>query len=322
MFSRPGACAICPISPPVRLRAINSRHTLGSNLDLLTTTTSPLHSPPSNPTPSGRRPRDRNSAAPHPATSTPSPKLQRPDRPHGHACQHRRSTLRVHLSNAFGTAPLVVGSAHIALRDKDSAIIPTSDHALTFNGKPSITIPIGAEWISDPVALTLAPLAELTISVYVPGDSGAASTHSLGLHTTWVKSGDATAATDLADGEKLQAWYWVSGVDVQAPADSVAIVALGDSITDGATSTPDTDSSWPSVLSPTPRSQSRYRKDRRRQSGHLWKPGPRRRSRCQRTRPLRPRRPRPARRQVPPHPRRHQRHERRRPPTRSQRSHH
>ena len=159
------------------------------------------------------------------------------------------STLRVHLSNAFGVIPLYVGSAHIALRDKDSAIVPTSDRALTFNGKPSVTIPIGAEWISDPVALTLPPLAELTISVYVPGDTGPASTHALGLHTTWVKSGDATAATDLADGDKLQSWYWVSGVDVQATAESAAIVALGDSITDGATSTPDTDSSWPSVLS-------------------------------------------------------------------------
>jgi lysophospholipase L1-like esterase len=159
------------------------------------------------------------------------------------------STLRVHLSNAFGSTPLYVGSAHVALRDKDSAIVPTSDHALTFNGKPSITIPIGAEWISDPIALNLAPLAELAISVYVPGDSGPASTHALGLHTTWIKSGDVTAAPDLADGEKLQAWFWVSGVDVQAPAESAAIVTLGDSITDGATSTPDTDSSWPSVLS-------------------------------------------------------------------------
>ena len=159
------------------------------------------------------------------------------------------SSLRVHLSNAFGAGPLYIGAAHIALRDKDSAIIPTSDHALTFNGKPSVTIPLGAEMISDPVALTLAPLGELAISVYVPGDTGPASTHSLGLHTTWVKSGDVTAAPDLSDGEKLLSWYWVSGVDVQAPVESAAIVALGDSITDGATSTPDTDSSWPSFLS-------------------------------------------------------------------------
>ena len=159
------------------------------------------------------------------------------------------SSLRVHLSNAFGATPLYVGSAHVALRDKDSAILPASDHALTFNGKPSVTIPLGAEIISDPVALDLKPLAEFAISVFIPNDSGSASTHALGLHTTWVKSGDVTSAPDLADGEKLQSWYWVSGIDVQAPEESAAIVALGDSITDGATSTPDTDSSWPSVLS-------------------------------------------------------------------------
>jgi lysophospholipase L1-like esterase len=104
--------------------------------------------------------------------------------------------------------------------------------------------------ISDPVALDLKPLAELAVSVFVPNDTGAASTHALGLHTTWVKSGDATSAPDLADGDKLQSWFWVSGIDVQAATpDSAAIVAFGDSITDGATSTPDTDASWPSDLS-------------------------------------------------------------------------
>jgi lysophospholipase L1-like esterase len=158
------------------------------------------------------------------------------------------NSVRVHLSNAFGSGPLYVGSVHIALRDKESAIVPASDHPLTFGGKSSVTIPLGAEMISDPVALDLKPLAELAVSVFVPNDSGAASTHALGLHTTWVKSGDVTSAPDLADGEKLQSWFWVSGIDVQAP-DSAAIVALGDSITDGATSTPDTDSSWPSFLS-------------------------------------------------------------------------
>jgi len=104
--------------------------------------------------------------------------------------------------------------------------------------------------ISDPVALDLKPLGELAVSVFVPDETGAASTHALGLHTTWVKSGDVTSAPDLADGDKLQSWFWVSGIDVQsATPDSAAIVAFGDSITYGATSTPDTDSSWPSALS-------------------------------------------------------------------------
>ena len=160
------------------------------------------------------------------------------------------SSVRVHLSNAFGVGPIYIGAAHIALRDKDSAIVAASDHALTFDGRASVTIPLGAEVISDPVALNVAPLAELAVSVFVPNDTGLASLHTLGLHTTWVKSGDVTAAADLADGEKLRSWYWVSGIDVQATApNAAAIVAFGDSITDGATSTPDTDGSWPSDLS-------------------------------------------------------------------------
>jgi lysophospholipase L1-like esterase len=158
--------------------------------------------------------------------------------------------LRVHLSNAYGTVPLTVGAAHIALRSKDSAIVAGSDRALTFNGKPSVTIPIGAEMLSDTVALTVPKLGELAVSVYVPGDSGSASTHALGLHTTWIsKEGDFTAAPAFEDADKTLSWYWVSGVDVQAAAPEAAtIVAFGDSITDGATSTPDTDRSWPSVL--------------------------------------------------------------------------
>jgi len=160
------------------------------------------------------------------------------------------SSVRVHLSNAFGAGPVYIGAAHIALRDKDSAIVASTDRALTFNGRSSVTIPLGAEMISDPVALTVPPLAELAVSVFVPNDTGAASVHSLGLHTTWVKAGDVTSAPDLADGEKLRSWYWVSDIDVQSSApESAAIVAFGDSITDGATSTPDTDGSWPSDLS-------------------------------------------------------------------------
>ena len=159
------------------------------------------------------------------------------------------SRLRVHLSNAFGSTPLVVGAAHIALRAKDSAIAAGSDRTLMFNGKGSVTVPPGAEMLSDPVSLDVAPLGELMVSVYVPGDTGPASVHSLGLHTTWIsKSGDLTSASEFADAVTSQSWYWLSGVDVDAPADAAAIVTFGDSITDGATSSPDTDRSWPSVL--------------------------------------------------------------------------
>ena len=156
---------------------------------------------------------------------------------------------RVQLSNAFGTAPLKIGAAHIALRDKDSAIVPASDHALMFSGGASITIPPGAEVISDPVDLDVPKLGDLVISVYVPGEVAVPTTHLTGLHTTYIsKAGDFTGAPSIADATTGQAWYFISSVDVMAPAATRLVVAFGDSITDGATSTPDTNSSWPSQL--------------------------------------------------------------------------
>lgn len=156
---------------------------------------------------------------------------------------------RIQLSNAFGTAPLKVGAAHVALRDKESAIVPASDHALTFSGKASFAIPAGAEMISDPVDLDVPKLGDILISVYIAGEVAVPTAHLTGLHTTYISNaGDFTSAPSIADAVKTQAWYWISSVDVLAPADTRLIVAYGDSITDGATSTPDTDSSWPSQL--------------------------------------------------------------------------
>jgi lysophospholipase L1-like esterase len=157
---------------------------------------------------------------------------------------------RVQLSNAFGTTPLKIGAAHVALRDKESAILAGSDHALTFSGNASFTIPPGAEVISDPVDIEVPKLGDLVLSLYIPGEGAAPTQHLTGLHTTYISkaTGDLTAAPSIADATKTQAWYWISSVDVLAPADTKLIVAFGDSITDGATSTPDTDSSWPSQL--------------------------------------------------------------------------
>jgi lysophospholipase L1-like esterase len=157
--------------------------------------------------------------------------------------------VRVQLSNAYGTAPLKLGAAHVALRAKDSAIVAGSDRALTFSGQPSFTIPPGASALSDPVDLDVPPLGELAVSIYVPETAGPPTIHTAGLHTTYVsKSGDATAQPSIEDGITTQSWYWLSSIQVLAPADAAAIVAFGDSITDGARSTPDADRSWPSRL--------------------------------------------------------------------------
>jgi len=158
-------------------------------------------------------------------------------------------SVRVELANTFGTDRLKIGSAHIALRDHDSAIVPASDRKLTFSGLTSAMIPPGASMISDPVDLSVPAVGDLVVSVYLPGDSGPPTQHATGLHTTYISSeGDFTGLPDFTPARTTNSWYFLSGVQVLAPADTGLIVAFGDSITDGATSTNDTDAAWPSVL--------------------------------------------------------------------------
>ena len=157
--------------------------------------------------------------------------------------------LRVKFANAFGAPPVEIGAAHIALRDKDSQIVAASDRPLLFNGKPGCILVPGVALVSDPVDLTFEPLAYLTVSLYFPVETGAPNAHATGLHTTYISKGDATAQPAIADPlSTTAAYYWLSSIDVLAPAKSAAIVAFGDSITDGAQSTINTDHSWPALL--------------------------------------------------------------------------
>jgi lysophospholipase L1-like esterase len=156
--------------------------------------------------------------------------------------------LRVILSNAFGSEPLAVGAAHIAIRAKESEIVAGSDRALSFNGKPGCTVGPGMVILSDPVDLNVAPVTDLAVSLYFPGETGPPTSHGTGLHTTYVKDGDVTGQAALADAVTTQSYYWLAGIDVVAPAGASLIVAFGDSITDGARSTPDTNHSWPALL--------------------------------------------------------------------------
>lgn len=159
------------------------------------------------------------------------------------------SKLRVRLSNPFGGMTVAVGSAHVALRSKESEIVAGSDHALTFGGKPGCTIGPGMVLLSDVVDMAAPRQADLAVSLYFPGETGPPSSHN-GLHTSYVsKSGDLTSATAIADAIPTQLHYFLESVDVLAPAGAALVVALGDSITEGFRSTPDTDRTWPAVLS-------------------------------------------------------------------------
>jgi lysophospholipase L1-like esterase len=159
------------------------------------------------------------------------------------------SRARVRLSNEYGAAPLAIGAAHIALRSSGSAIVPASDRALTFSGRAAVTIPPGAEMLSDPVEIGVPQSGDLAISIYAPAKTGAPTWHSTGLHTTYISEpGDFTGRPDISGAKTSQAWYWIEGVDVVAPDGTWAIVTFGDSITDGFRSTLDADHTWPDEL--------------------------------------------------------------------------
>lgn len=160
------------------------------------------------------------------------------------------SDLRVHFSNAFGTAPLRIEAADVALAESPaSARIDTAtDRALTFAGKPEVTIPAGAEYISDPVAFRAAPLANLAVSLYLKDPPARETAHPGSRATSYLVHGDQVTAADLPDAKTVEHWYFLSGVDVAAPPDAASVATLGDSITDGHASTTDGNNRWPDVL--------------------------------------------------------------------------
>ncbi len=161
--------------------------------------------------------------------------------------------VRVEFTNEFGTEPLTLGAVHIALAERSGDISLPSANALTFGGSPSVVIPAGATAISDPAALNLPAFADLAVSVFLPAQIlTTLSFHSFADQTSYSTSGNRVSAASLtATGTAptpFSSWYFLKGVDVRTPPDTAAVVAFGDSITDGAYSTLDTNSRWPDVL--------------------------------------------------------------------------
>ena len=156
--------------------------------------------------------------------------------------------VRVRLST-FGARALAIGAAHIALRASDAAIVPDSDRTLTFGGEPSITIPPGAVVMSDAVALQVPAFADLAVSIFVPGSTGPATWHFLGLQTSYISSeGDFTGAVTMPVASTSLGRFWLASVEVTTTRQTGAIVTFGDSVTDGAASTPNTNNRWPDHL--------------------------------------------------------------------------
>ena len=161
------------------------------------------------------------------------------------------SALQVRFSNEFGTAPLVIGEAHVGLAagsQPSRSVAPGSDRRLSFAGHVSATVPAGAPLLSDPVRLAVRPGADLVVSLYLPRPTRATTTHAFAFQDNVVAAGNVTGSRTVTPTATFGQWWFLSGVSVAAPARDGAVVALGDSITDGANTTPNTNSRWPDVL--------------------------------------------------------------------------
>jgi lysophospholipase L1-like esterase len=156
--------------------------------------------------------------------------------------------LRLTLSNAFGTAPLHIASAHIALATAAGGIDPATDRALGFSGSPETTIPAGASYRSDPIAFPAAAQSDLAITLYFDTPPALQTGHPGSRATSYLVHGNLVSATQLPDAKKITHWYQIAGVEVTAPAKAGTVVMLGDSITDGRGATTDGNDRWPDVL--------------------------------------------------------------------------
>ncbi len=158
--------------------------------------------------------------------------------------------LRIRFTNEFGTEPLRIDAATVALSAGAGAIQPDSLHALTFAGSPSIAIPPGALAVSDPVPMATPALADLAISMFLPLQQiSDVSVHSGADQDNYIQTGNQVSAPSLTAATITPSWYFLKGVDVTpVSAHAAAVVAFGDSITDGAYAANNKNERWPDDL--------------------------------------------------------------------------
>jgi lysophospholipase L1-like esterase len=157
--------------------------------------------------------------------------------------------VRIRFSNACGNQPLPIGTAHIALVAKDDRIIVASDRTLTFSGKGSTRIPPGAPMLSDPVDLKFPAFAEIAVSIFLPVNVDNVTFHLAGQKPTYISDpGDFTATAEIPNATTKPSWFFLSGLEVFAPRQTMTILALGDSITDGVGAEQGDYNDWPNLL--------------------------------------------------------------------------
>ena len=156
--------------------------------------------------------------------------------------------VRLRLSNEYGTKPLTIGAVRVALADEKGNVRSGTSRQVLFSGKPTASVPPGSPYLSDPIDLPVSALSSLSISIYVPDDTGPCTCHATGLQTAFVS--DAGDFTDKAftPARTMEFRAFLSGIEVETAGAGRALVVVGDSISDGAGSTLDANQRWPDHL--------------------------------------------------------------------------
>ncbi len=161
------------------------------------------------------------------------------------------SKLRVRLTNTFGTAALSVGAASIAVEKAGAGTVASTTRPVTFGGNKKVTIPPGAEALSDWVNFGVTQGQDLALSVYVPRLTGRATFHAATEQNSFLSAaGDFAKTADAADfPTTISCWMFADGLDVARSARVIgSVVAFGDSITDGVGSNVNANDRWPNIL--------------------------------------------------------------------------
>lgn len=158
--------------------------------------------------------------------------------------------LRVRISNAFGTTPLLINGASVALAQAPGKadIHVASMRMLSFAGRAEVMIPAGAEYVSDTVVLAHTAAADLAVSLHFKGEPVRQTGHPGSRATSFFIKGNRVADAAWPEAGKVQHWYQLTDIEVQAPRHVGALVAMGDSITDGYGVITDSNQRWPDLL--------------------------------------------------------------------------
>jgi lysophospholipase L1-like esterase len=158
------------------------------------------------------------------------------------------SSLKLRVSNVFGSGPLELGSSFVAERTSGAGVALATQKQVLFGGQRSVSIPAGQGAVSDALPFDVKALSDLVVSFHVQSAAGTTTAHQTGKQDNYVANGDVADDETLGGAEVRGSYYFLTGLDVQNADSWGAVVTLGASITDGVDSGHNQNHRWPNYL--------------------------------------------------------------------------